>query len=250
MKSTTQPNSVSTVIVVTGAGKGIGEAFVKQLILELRSRPEVFKNPKLVLTSRTQSDLINLEAICAEASIACIIVPLELTLAPFEPIQQAIRHFGKVDALIHCAGVGRFGDFLDLTKEDLEFVMKTNVEASFLLMQECYREMKKQQSGTIQWVTSIAAEKALEQSAIYGMSKFAQRGLIEVMRISAYQDGIRITEIKPGATYTPMWGDIDQAMIKKMMKPEDVASAMINALFLDPRASIEEVVIRPIAGDL
>ena len=153
-------------------------------------------------------------------------------------------------------GSDDLGVFSDLTHDDLSFVMKTNVEASFFLIQAVYAKMKSQANvssslrGQIQWITSVAAEQAFEQSAIYCMSKYAQRGLIDVLRIYGRKDRIRILEVKPGATFTPMWGEVSSEQQKKMMQPRDIATPMIEALLLGAQASLEELTIRPLEGDL
>jgi sepiapterin reductase len=193
----------SPVILVTGAGKGIGKSTVIEI---LRRKAGIFTQPRLVLTSRTQSDLEELQKLCHSERVECAILALEFSTSPTRSVEFAIEKFGQLDMVIHCAGVGRFGDFLELKAEDLHFVMKTNVEASFLFMQAAYSEMKEKSAGDIVWVTSVAAEQPFEQSAIYCMSKYAQKGLIEVMRLYARKDGIRIIDVRPGATLTPMWG--------------------------------------------
>ena len=242
-----------TVILITGAGKGIGAALVKQLIKRRSEIPGL----KLFLTARTQADLESLKASAIASGISCETLSSDLALNPTAAFDACMAHYGRLDVLLHSAGVGRFADFLDLTSDDVNFVLKTNVEASFLLLQKTYAQMKSQTPlqnrklrGQIQWVTSVAAEKPFPQSALYCMSKFAQRGLIEVMRGYGYQDGIRILDIKPGATFTPMWGEVSTEMREKMMSAESVANSMIYALLLADDASIEEITIRPVGGDL
>jgi sepiapterin reductase len=104
--------------------------------------------------------------------------------------------------------------------------------------------------GQIQVVTSIAAEQPFAQSSTYCLSKYAQRGLLDVMRLYGRQDGIRILEVRPGAAYTPMWGEVDPAQVARMMTAEDVAEPMIDALALSSRAALEVITIRPLQGDL
>ena len=240
----------SPVIYITGAGKGIGEACVKELLLRVQKLGKEQFSPRLYMTSRTKADLVSLAQEAKAAGIEVDFLPADLADQPTAALEAALKTFGRVDVCLHSAGVGRFGEFLELTREDLQYVMKTNVEASFLLMQALYRQMQKQKGGQIQWITSVAAEKPFEQSAVYCMSKYAQRGLIEVMRLNAYRDGVRILEVKPGAVFTPMWGDVTPEMKARMMTAGDVAQAMVDAIFISARTSIEEITIRPVSGDL
>ena len=246
----------SPVILITGAGKGIGKAIVENII----HRKEALGSPRLVLTSRTSSDLKALQSLAEKAGLACDSLPLDLANDPTLPVTHTVQKFGRLDQVIHSAGVGRFGNFLELTREDLEFTMKTNVEACFLFMQAAYAQMSKQSPksdskisshrGDLVFITSVAAEKPFEHSSIYCMSKYAQRGLIESMRLYARKDGIRIIDVKPGAVLTPMWGEVTPDMIPKMMQAEDIAQIIIDALLIHPRASVEEILIRPMGGDL
>ena len=236
----------SPVILVTGAGKGIGRATVEEII---KFKKEL-KSPRLFLTSRTETDLKSLQQLAQSNGLECEIAVLELSEKPEESVVQTLKKWGRIDHLIHSAGVGRFGNFLDATLEDVQFVMKTNVEASFLLMQSTYRAMQKQKSGTIVWITSVAGEKPFDHSSVYCMSKYAQRGLIDVMRLYGHKDGIRIIDVKPGATLTPMWGTVDAEMKEKMMTAEDVAQIMVQAILIPTRSSVEDILIRPLHGDL
>lgn len=252
----------SPVILITGAGKGIGKAVVDAV-----AKRSATSKPKLLITSRTSSDLEALQTQCKKVGIECEILPLDLAADPLKPVAVAVQKFGRIDQVIHSAGVGRFGNFLELTRDDLEFTMKTNVEATFLFLQAAYAQMKTQTAqnasagsastsgaplhrGDLVVITSVAAERPFEHSSIYCMSKYAQRGLIDVMRLYARQDGIRIIDVKPGAVETPMWGDVTPEMHAKMMQPEDIAQSIFDVLSLNPRTSPESIVLRPIGGDL
>jgi sepiapterin reductase len=241
-----------TVLVITGAGKGIGKAFVETLA----SRTKASARPlKLVLSSRTRKDLELLKARIESDLIECLAVPCDLAEHPTLPVEVCIERFGRMDALVHCAGVGRFKDFLEQTPDDLAFTLNTNVTGTFLLLQKAYATLKGQppvegMRGQIQVVTSVAAEQPFLQSSSYCMSKYAQRGLLDVLKLYGRQDGIRILEVKPGAAYTPMWGEMEQHQIARMMDATDVAIPMVEALEIPPRASVESITIRPLHGDL
>jgi sepiapterin reductase len=241
-----------SVILITGAGKGIGRAVAEGLAARARqSGAQV----RLMLAARTQADLEALKAALDGDGVDCAIAACDLAEQPLRPLDACLERFGRIDALIHCAGVGRFKDFLEQTPEDLEFTVRTNITATFLLLQGAYAAMKSQaprhgMRGQIQVVTSIAAEQPFAQSSTYCLSKYAQRGLLDVMRLYGRQDGIRILEVRPGAAYTPMWGEVDPVQVARMMAAEDVAQPMIDALALSSRAALEVITIRPLQGDL
>jgi sepiapterin reductase len=239
------------VIIVTGAGKGIGNSIAWEL--EKRSHAEVSFKPRLMLVSRTLADLKGLPKDLTQKGLKVEILAADIGE---EGSAQAIAAatlstYGRIDCLVNNAGVGRFGNFQDLKVEDLEYVFKVNLTGTFLLTQAVFKQMEKQKSGHIVFVTSVAAKKAFEQSAIYCMSKFGQQGFVEVLRLYGYKSGVRITNVLPGATYTPMWGtEMDPATIAKMMPPEAIAHSIVDAIRLKAPANLDEIVIRPMTGDL
>lgn len=247
-----EKQSAPSVVLVTGAGKGIGRAVAERLAAQARESGSAVK---LMLAARTQADLDALAAQLRGGPVECAVEAGDLAEAPLRPLEACLARFGRVDALVHCAGVGRFKDFLEQTPEDLEFTLKTNVTATFLLLQKAYAAMKAQaprdgMRGQIQVVTSVAAEQPFAQSSTYCLSKYAQRGLLDVMRLYGRQDGIRILEVRPGAAYTPMWGEMPPDQVARMMTAGDVAQPMVDALALSSRAALEVITIRPLHGDL
>jgi sepiapterin reductase len=82
------------------------------------------------------------------------------------------------------------------------------------------------------------------------MSKFGQKGLVEVLRLYGRECNVRITNVMPGPVYTPMWGEARHDFAPKMMMPEDIAAPIVDAFLLPSRTSIEEIVLRPVTGDI
>lgn len=237
-----------SVFLITGAGKGIGRAVATELKIR---RSENF-SPKLFLTSRTLSDLLSLKKECEAMNVETHV--LEAELSKMDDVnriyESVISRFGRVDCLINNAGVGRFKPILDLSEEDYDAMMNTNLKGTFFLTQKIFAEMQARQSGHIFFITSVAAETPFEQSALYCASKFGQKGLVEVLRLYARKCNVRITNVMPGAVATPMWGEARETFKERMMMPEDIARALVDAYLLPARASVEEVVLRPIGGDL
>jgi sepiapterin reductase len=237
-------------IILTGAGKGIGKAIFKDLLK--RSQAETSFKPRLMLVSRTLSDLKPLQEQGKKTGLHVEILEADVSASDASEriTSTCLAAFSRIDCLINNAGVGRFGNFLELKAEDLDYVFKTNLTGTFLLTQSVFKQMSKQKSGHIVFVTSVAAKKPFEQSSIYCMSKYGQLGLVEVLRLNAYNVGVRVTNVLPGATFTAMWGDVDPKMKEKMMPVESVAQSIVDAIRLPPPANLDEIVVRPMSGDL
>jgi sepiapterin reductase len=238
------------IILVTGAGKGIGRAIALEFARAIRHHPDF--EPVLVLSSRTAADLESISLECrAEGALTDTITA---DLSNMADVQRLTTHiaerYGRVDCLVNNAGVGRFGSLSDMTEEDFDYTMSTNLKGTFFLTQALFAIMERQRSGHIFFITSVAATKAFKHSSIYCMSKFGQRGLVETMRLYARKCNVRVTDVQPGAVHTPMWGDVSDQMQALMMMPEDIAAPVVQAYLQPARTAVEEIVLRPTGGDL
>lgn len=237
-------------ILVTGAGKGIGRAIALAFARAGRNTPGF--DPLLVLCSRSQADLDTLSNECRIEGVDTDTIACDL--GHIDKVRLLSKHvidrYGAIDCLVNNAGVGRFGALADMTEEDFDFTMATNLKATFFLTQALFPVMEKRRSGHIFFITSVAAGKAFKHSSIYCMSKFAQRGLVETMRLYARECNVRITDVMPGAVYTPMWGEVDEDVRALMMRPEDIAEPIVQAYLQPGRTTVEEIVLRPTSGDL
>jgi sepiapterin reductase len=241
---------MKTIIIITGAGKGIGRSIA--LDFSKAAGKQSGFDPVLILVSRTASDLESVAAACRINGAAAEIFPIDIADKTQRDrlIETTINRYGTIDCLVNNAGVGRFKPLGELSEEDFDYTMNTNLKGTFFLTQKVFAVMEQKKSGHIFFVTSIAAETAFKSSAIYSMSKFGQKGLVETMRLYARECHVRITNVMPGAVYTPMWGEVPEEMKSVMMMPEDISSSVLSAYFLPGRTSVEELVIRPVSGDI
>jgi sepiapterin reductase len=238
------------IILVTGAGKGIGRAIALEFARAVRHHPDF--EPVLVLSSRTQADLDNISLECrAEGALTDTVTADLSNMADVRRLAAHIaeRH-GRIDCLVNNAGVGRFGALNDMTEADFDYTMNTNLKGTFFLTQALFAIMECQRSGHIFFITSVAATKAFKHSSLYCISKFGQRALVETMRLYARTCNVRITDVQPGAALTPMWGEVDEEMRALMMMPEDIALPVVQAYLQPSRTVVEEIVLRPTGGDL
>ena len=98
---------------------------------------------------------------------------------------------------------------------------------------------------------SVAATRVFAGSAAYNASKHGALGLTNTLREELRPRGIRVIALLPGATDTDIWTTLwPQAPRKKMMSPETVAAAILQAILLPPNATVESLEIRPTIGTL
>jgi NAD(P)-dependent dehydrogenase (short-subunit alcohol dehydrogenase family) len=122
-----------------------------------------------------------------------------------DTLDETIEHFGRLDVLIHCAGIYRVSKLPDVSDAEWDAVMDVNLRSSFLLCQGAVALMAQQGDGRIVLFGSFAARTGgLRASAPYAASKAGVEGLTR--HVAAYGGplGVRINCVHPGFTMTPM----------------------------------------------
>jgi NAD(P)-dependent dehydrogenase (short-subunit alcohol dehydrogenase family) len=231
------------VALITGATRGIGLAIARALAAE---------GCNLVITARDDKALRKLSRELAAAKIKILAHPCDVR----DPhsvdalFRAARREFRRLDILINNAGIAH----ANLPVEKLPFpvwkdVLETNLDGMFLVTQAALAVMKR--GGTIVNNLSIAATRVFAGSAAYNASKHAALGLTNTLREELRPKGIRVIALLPGATDTDIWNTLwPQAPRHKMMKPETVAQAVVQAILLPANATVESLEILPTAGAL
>jgi short-subunit dehydrogenase len=105
--------------------------------------------------------------------------------------------------------------------------------------------MRQQKKGHIFNICSVAAKNARKDAPSYSISKYALKGLNDVLREEMRQYNVKVTAIYPGSVNTASWDGID-APVDTFVQPEDVASVVINALQFSSGALAEELVVTPL----
>ena len=241
---------MTQIIIITGAGKGIGKSIALDFAKAAGTHNDF--QPLLILASRTASDLESVATQCRSYGAKTDIIQTDIAVMNEVDrlVTTTMERYGTVDCLVNNAGVGRFKDLGEMTEEDFDYTLATNLKGTFFLTQKVFAVMEKKRSGHIFFITSIAAETAFKSSSLYSMSKFGQKGLVETIRLYAKSCNVKITNVMPGAVYTPMWGEVPDMTKNVMMLPEDISVPVVNAYLSTQRASIEELVIRPVCGDI
>ncbi len=157
------------------------------------------------------------------------------------------RSLGPVDTLINNAGIARLRPFVELSLEDWDATMATNVRSLYLVTREVLPGMRARKHGFIVNLASLAGKNAFVGGSAYVASKHAVLGFSKTLMLEVRKDGVRVMAVCPGSVDTPLMRD--QSVLNpnrdSILKPEDVAQAILDALRMPPRALVSEIDIRP-----
>jgi len=227
--------------LITGATRGIGLAIAKTLADE---------GCNLILTARDENALKKLSRGLKAHKIlthACDVRDPHSIDDLFRAIRR--EHF-RINILINNAGIAHANLPVDqLPYRVWKDVFATNLDGTFLITQAALTLMRR--GGTIVNNLSIAATRVFAGSAAYNASKHAALGLTNTLREELRHKGIRVIGLLPGATDTDIWKTLwPEAPRKKIMSPDTVAKAVLEAILLPENATIENLEILPTVGTL
>jgi short-subunit dehydrogenase len=230
--------------VITGASRGLGFSLAEAFAAE---------GHDLYLTARNEVKLYN-----ALESLMSRFPDQVIKAKPFDlSAKQGALDFGnwvlgqgvEPDILINNAGSFEPGRIIDEPEGQLENMLHVNLLSAYHLTRLLLPSMMKRKSGHIFNMSSIAALQAYPNGGSYSISKFALTGFSKNLREELKPYSIKVTCIYPGAVYTDSWSGsgVDP---DRIMKPSDISDTIVQIARLSPQAVVEELVIRPLAGDV
>ncbi|RMF94813.1 MAG: SDR family oxidoreductase [Gammaproteobacteria bacterium] len=242
----TQKMLAGKVIVVTGAGRGIGRAIAIQLAAEGAS---VVVNDLGASPSGEGADATPAEEVVAEIrerggqAIANTLSVAEWDNA-HEIIAEAIREFGRIDGVVNNAGILRDTIFHKMTEEQFDIVLQVHLKGSFNMSRACAPHFREQQSGCLVHMTSTSALIGNLGQANYMAAKLGIVGLSKSIALDMARYRVRSNCISPFA-WSRLFGKVptdtpeQQARVEKIkqMTPEKIAP-LAAALFSDAAADI------------
>ena len=222
------------VALITGASRGIGAATARMLDAA---------GVKLGLVSRSGDDL----GIPGAVGVAADVRDPDGIGAAVEAVVD--RH-GGLDILFVNAGVGAYGPILDLPAEHLDEMIEVNVKGAIYTVRAALPHLLRSPAADIVTLASEAGRRGLPNEAVYCASKFAQVGLTRALDHELREQGIRCTNVCPGGVATDFamgrGRTPDMPALAGMMRPEEVAEAVMFVLTRPRTHRILEVAFRPV----
>ncbi|MCF8305376.1 MAG: SDR family NAD(P)-dependent oxidoreductase [Ignavibacteriales bacterium] len=229
------------VVWITGASTGIGLSIASAF---------AGAGYKTILSSRRQFS--NIKDLPEYISQNIIDHPLDLRDS--DSIRSAIKSISEnfeIECLVNNAGVTAFKPSISTSHEEINEIIAVNLKAPIHLITELLPEMKKSGGGTIVNILSVAAKKIFINSSVYAASKAGFAAYSNVLREEIRSFGIRVINVFPGATATPIWPEeVLRKNKNRMMNTDDLASIILQLFMNRTTAVPEEITIRPISGDL
>jgi 3-oxoacyl-[acyl-carrier protein] reductase len=215
--------------VVTGGGRGIGEAIARKLAGEGAA---VAVCDVMLDNARTVADSLT------QAGTKAVAYAVNVTDAKQvnEVCQKIVADFGRVDILVNNAGITRDNLLMRMSEADWDLVLDVNLKGAFLFTKALVPAMMKQRSGAIVNIASIVGVRGNAGQANYAASKAGLIGLTKTVAKEYGKRGIRANAVAPGFIQTAMTDKLTEAQkqmqtdfigLQRMGQPEDVANTVL-----------------------
>jgi NAD(P)-dependent dehydrogenase (short-subunit alcohol dehydrogenase family) len=241
--------SASKVWFITGASQGFGRVWTEAALK---------RGDRVVATARNPRALDEVVGIYGDT---VLVLPLDVTDrdAVFQRVEQAQRHFGRLDIVLSNAGYGYMGAVEELQPEQIQASFDTNVFGTLSVLQAALPILRAQGSGHILTVSSIGGVIGFPTGGTYTATKFAVEAMSEALAAEVAAFGIKVTIIEPGhfttgfraAVQSPppidAYNAIRQA-IRSSFKPEDFGDPAATAAAIFQAVDADEPPLRLVLG--
>jgi len=206
----------------------------------------------LFICARNEKELAE-TATELEAKYKCKVFYFPADLSEKRSAQEfgnwVLQQTADVDILVNNAGQFIPGSIYNEEDGLLEKMININLYAAYHVTRIFLPSMMKRKQGHIFNMCSIAALKSYDNGGSYSISKFALMGFSKNLREELKPYNIKVTAVYPGAVYTSSWFGSGVAE-SRIMESNDIAEMIVASATLSPQACVEDIVIRPLLGDL
>jgi short-subunit dehydrogenase len=231
--------------IVTGASRGLGVYIAKRLAEE---------GVNVALAARSADRLDDVCAECAAMGVRTISIAADVTSLDDQRrvVAMAEREFGTVDILVNNAGIEIVSAFKDLSLDQIDDVIRTNLSAPIWLTKLVLPSMLSRRSGAIVQVASLAGKTPVPYNSIYATTKAGLINFSESLQIELKGTGVTSSVVCPGfVSDAGMWADHEAGggklpMMLRTVGPEKVAAGVVKAIKGQPEVVVATGPMRPL----
>jgi len=228
------------IVWITGASSGIGKALAEVFVAK----------GILVAGTARRADLLN----SLQRNLGGLFIPLKMNVADKESVEKVYKKLStdfEIDTLINNAGITSFRKAIEDSVETMENIIQTNLLGSIYTIKSVLPDMIERKSGTIINILSVVTQKIFTGSSAYSASKSGLLAFTQVLREELRDKNIRVINVSPGPTATEIWNEKVLAKHSERMMSTDAIAKLIYRLYEEKSNLVtEEVVLRPVTGEL
>jgi len=228
------------VAIISGGSKGIGFAIAQQLILDGFFVHIIGSNPQNLQNAVAQLGANNAQSSLCDMSSVQEVISLSQNLS---------KTYSQLQILVNNVGVFLPGAMMEEPTEQWEKEWQLNVSSAYHLTRGLWSNLKATPRAHVFNMCSIASIVSYSAGGTYAVTKHALLGFSKSLREEGRPYGIRVTSLLPGATLTDSWTGVDLPK-ERFMSAKSVAKVLAVAYQINDDTQMEEVILRPILGDI
>ncbi|MDX1316955.1 MAG: SDR family oxidoreductase [Xanthomarina gelatinilytica] len=228
------------VALITGGTKGIGYGIAQSL---LKQGIHVAITSRSLTAAKKAAELLNKDSNTTAKAIG-----LEADVRSLESQEAAVnevkKEFGKLDIVIANAGLGHFGSIEDLTKDQWNETIDTNLTGVFNSIKASVSALK-ETKGYYITISSLAGTNFFAGGSAYNASKFGVTGFTQAVMLDLRKYGVKVSTIMPGSVSTHFNGNEPDESDAWKIQIEDIGELVVDLLKMNPRTLPSKIEVRP-----
>lgn len=230
---------INKVAIITGGSKGIGYGIAKALLEQ---------GVHVAITSRSKEAANKASTALNAIGFEAKAIGVQADVRDFESqekaVQQVLKAFGQIDIVVANAGLGHFASIEDLTAEQWQETIDTNLTGVFYTIKSTLDALKASK-GYFITISSLAGTNFFAKGSAYNASKFGLTGFTQSVMLDLRQYGVKVSTIMPGSVSTEFNGNNPDASDAWKIQIEDIGELVVDLIKMNPRTLPSKIEVRP-----
>jgi 3-oxoacyl-[acyl-carrier protein] reductase len=223
--------------IVTGGSKGIGLAIARAFL---------DRGMQVTISGRGDEDLRKaVEQLGAGEKVHAVRSDVRKPAEAQRLIDESVARFGGLDVLVNNAGFGAFANVADMSVDDWQQIVETNLSGVFFCTRAAIPALRKSGAGFVINISSLAGKNSFAGGAAYCASKAGLNAFSEALMQELRYENIRVSYVMPGSVKTDFGGLAAEGDEDWKLTSEDVARVVADLISHDPRSLASRVELRP-----